>query len=185
MLLADSLERVVDVLREDFSGVGDVAVWVRLSVRLVFAAVLGGALGWQREWTGKAAGLRTHMLVAMGAALFVAAAQQAGIGTDHLSRVIQGIVTGIGFVGGGAILKLSEQRQIKGLTTATAIWLSAGVGVAAGLGKELSAVLGTVLALLVLSALVRLEKWIDAKGERERATRARSDAEHSHQKEAV
>src|SRR5262249_50760773 len=151
-----SLERVVDVLREDFSGVGDVAVWVRLGVRLVFAAVLGGALGWQRGWAGKGAGPRTHMLGAMGAALFVAAPQQAGIGTDHLSRVIQGIVAGIGFVGGGAILKLSEQRQIKGLTTATAIWLSAGVGVAAGLGKEISA----VLALLVLSVLVRLEKWI-------------------------
>jgi putative Mg2+ transporter-C (MgtC) family protein len=184
-MLADSWTRTWDLLREDFSDAGDIALWVRLGVRLVLAAVLGGALGWQREWTGKAAGLRTHMLVAMGAALFVAGAQQAGIPTEHLSRVIQGIVTGIGFVGGGAILKLGEQRQIKGLTTATAIWLSAGVGIAAGLGRGVAAILGTVLALLVLSVLVRLEKWIDAR--KERATLARPDGggEHAHQQEAV
>jgi putative Mg2+ transporter-C (MgtC) family protein len=182
-MLANVLERTVDLLREDFSDASDIALWVRLAVRLVLAAVLGGALGWQREWTGKAAGLRTHMLVAMGAALFVTAAQQAGIGTDHLSRVIQGIVTGIGFVGGGVILKLSEQRQIKGLTTATAIWLSAAVGVAAGLGRGVAAILGTVLALLVLSALVRLEKWIDIRREQAAARRAAGGGEQVHQNE--
>ena len=182
-MLADAWTRTLELLREDFSDASDIALWVRLGVRLVLAAVLGGALGWQREWTGKAAGLRTHMLVAMGAALFVAAAQQAGIGTDHLSRVIQGIVTGIGFVGGGVILKLSEQRQIKGLTTATAIWLTAAVGVAAGLGREVAAVLGTVLALLVLSVLARLERWMDALRDQRAAARAHRGEGREHQRE--
>ena len=183
-MLADAWTRTLELLREDFSDASDIALWVRLGVRLVLAAVLGGALGWQREWTGKAAGLRTHMLVAMGAALFVAAAQQAGIGTDHLSRVIQGIVTGIGFVGGGAILKLGEQRQIKGLTTATGIWLTAAVGVAAGLGREVAAVLGAVLALVVLSFLVRLERWIDAERVRHAAAPPPGGGNRDHQHNA-
>jgi putative Mg2+ transporter-C (MgtC) family protein len=162
-------------LSEDLADFHDGRPLVRVVVRLVFAAVLGGALGWQREHVGKAAGLRTHMLTAMGAALFLMAAAEAGIAKDQLSRVIQGIVTGIGFVGAGVILKLTEQRQVKGLTTAASVWMAAAVGVAAGLGRETFAVLGVLLALLVLSVLGRAEHWIEGGHNEDRAR------EHTHE----
>jgi uncharacterized membrane protein YhiD involved in acid resistance len=114
--------------------------------------LLGGALGWERERAGKAAGMRTHMLVAMGAAFFVFVPQQSGMSAEGLGRVIQGLVAGIGFLGAGAILKPSEgdDSQVRGLTTAAGIWFTAAVGVAVGLGREATAVLGTLLALAVL-----------------------------------
>lgn len=95
------------------------------------------------------------MLVALGSALFILIPQQMGMALGDLSRVIQGVVTGIGFIGAGAILKLIDQGEIKGLTTAAGLWLTAAVGIAAGLGRETSAVLGTCLALLVLSVVQR------------------------------
>lgn len=146
-------QAVFDALREDFSDLPDVAGVTRLVSRLLIAAFVGAILGYEREWHGKDAGVRTHMLVSLGAALFVLVPQQAGVPDADLSRIIQGIVTGIGFVGAGAILKLNEERRIEGLTTAAGIWLTAAVGVAAGMGREASAILGTLLALIVLLAL--------------------------------
>jgi putative Mg2+ transporter-C (MgtC) family protein len=140
-----------DVIIADFSDLPEIADVVRVAVRLLLAALLGGVLGWQREQAGKAAGLRTHMLVALGSALFVLIPQQAGVSPGDLSRVIQGIVTGIGFLGAGSILKLTEPGQIYGLTTAAGIWLTAAVGIAAGLGREASALLTTFLAFVILS----------------------------------
>jgi putative Mg2+ transporter-C (MgtC) family protein len=151
------LEGIVENLRADFADVPDIGGIVRIVVRLLIAAILGGILGFERQWHGKDAGLRTHMLVSLGAALFVFIPQQAGMAIADLSRVIQGIASGIGFVGGGAILKLSEERRIEGLTTAAGIWLTAAVGIAAGMGREASAILGTLLALVVLSCLGFLE----------------------------
>src|SRR5690349_17337844 len=87
-------------------------------IRLLVAVLLGALLGYDRERKESAAGLRTHMLVALGAALFVIAALQSGLEKTDISRVIQGVVAGIGFLGAGAIIKLSEKEQIKGLTTA-------------------------------------------------------------------
>lgn len=126
-------------------------------MRLVFAAACGGVLGYQRELVGKAAGLRTHMLVCVGAAMLLLVPERLGFDENALSRVVQGIVTGIGFIGGGAILKLSEKREIHGLTTAANIWLTAAIGVAAGLGRLGSALITTVLALVILTMLQRLE----------------------------
>jgi putative Mg2+ transporter-C (MgtC) family protein len=140
-----------DVIFADFSDLPKVADVVRVTIRLLLAAILGGILGWQREHAGKAAGLRTHMLVALGSALFVLIPQQAGVSSGDMSRVIQGIVTGIGFLGAGAILKLADPGQIYGLTTAAGIWLTAAVGIAAGLGREASALLATLLAFVILS----------------------------------
>ena len=110
------------------------------------AAVVGGLLGWQRLHAGKAAGLRTHILVAVGAAALVAVPEQAGMGFDGVSRIIQGVVTGIGFLGAGSILKADSEDRVRGLTTAAGIWLTAGVGVVAGMGREASALLLGVVA---------------------------------------
>lgn len=150
-------------LGEEFSDLSDAAQFTRILSRLVVAALLGGALGWEREAAGKAAGLRTHMLVSIGAALFVLIPEQAGMDKDGISRIIQGLVTGIGFIGAGAILKVNQEREIHGLTTAAGLWLTAAIGIAAGLGRETSAVLGTILALLVLWALRWVDEIIDGK----------------------
>src|SRR5688572_25643370 len=83
-------------------------------VRLVTAALLGGLLGAERESEGKPAGLRTHMLVGLGAALFVIAPHQAGFTEGDLGRIIQGVAAGIGFIGAGTILKLTDREEIKG-----------------------------------------------------------------------
>jgi len=126
----------------------------------VFAAVLLGAVvGIERERAGKPAGLRTHMLVSLGTAVVVIACQDAGMSLDGLSRVIQGMVTGIGFIGAGTILKLNEQREIQGLTTAAGLWMTAAIGVAAGLGILGVALIGTLVTVLVLV----LEHFIDAR----------------------
>jgi putative Mg2+ transporter-C (MgtC) family protein len=126
----------------------------------VFAAVLLGAVvGIERERAGKPAGLRTHMLVSLGTAVVVIACQDSGMSLDGLSRVIQGMVTGIGFIGAGTILKLNEQREIQGLTTAAGLWMTAAIGVAAGLGILGVAVIGTLVTVLVLV----LEHFINAR----------------------
>lgn len=152
-------------LVEDFSDLPGFGQVIRLAVRLALAAILGGVLGFEREKSGQSAGLRTHMLVALGAALFVLVPQQADMELADMSRVIQGVVAGIGFIGAGAILKQAEQQEVKGLTTAAGLWLTAAVGVAAGLGREVSAILGTVMAFFILSALRRVSEWGNKRGD--------------------
>jgi putative Mg2+ transporter-C (MgtC) family protein len=138
----------------DFSDLPGVRELTQLLLRLGLAAGLGGLLGFQREVVGRAAGLRTHMLVALGSAFFIVLPVQAGMDLTDLSRVLQGLTTGIGFLGAGTILK--REGQIEGLTTAASLWLTAAVGIAAGMGREMSAVLGTVLAFLILAVVPRL-----------------------------
>jgi putative Mg2+ transporter-C (MgtC) family protein len=134
----------------EFSDLSDVTEFTRLILRLAIAAALGGLLGWERERSGKAAGMRTHMLVAMGAALFVLIPQQMNMSDENLARVIQGVITGVGFLGAGTILKSANEATVKGLTTAAGLWLTAAIGIAAGLGREGSAVLSAILALIIL-----------------------------------
>jgi putative Mg2+ transporter-C (MgtC) family protein len=150
-----------DMLGEEFGDLPRFAEVVRIGLRLTLAAVFGGVLGYEREQTGKSAGVRTHMLVALGAAFFALVPSLLGASGEALSRVIQGIATGIGFIGGGTILKQNEQGVIKGLTTAAGIWMTAALGVAAGTGRLASAALGTVLALIILAALPLLIKHSD------------------------
>ena len=128
-------------------------------IRVIAAILVGAVLGIEREKAGKPAGLRTHMIVCLGTAVVVLACTEVNMGLDGLSRVIQGIVTGIGFIGAGTILKLNEQREIKGLTTAAGLWMTAAIGVAVGLGALGLAVIGTVLTLLVLG----LEHVLDSR----------------------
>jgi putative Mg2+ transporter-C (MgtC) family protein len=98
------------------------------------------------------------MLVALGAALFTVAPLEAGMSSEHLSRIYQGIATGIGFLGAGTIVKGSSEQGIKGLTTAAGIWLTAAVGIAVGSGLLWIPVVGVMLALVILSGLVWIER---------------------------
>ena len=141
-----------------FGPIPDVTTIVRVSVRLVTALIIGGLIGLQRELTHHPAGLRTHMLVAMGTALLVICAQESGMAPGDVSRIVQGIVTGIGFLGGGAILKLTAEHEIRGLTTAAGIWMTAACGVAAGLGRVGVAIIGVILTLFVLMVLRAFEE---------------------------
>jgi putative Mg2+ transporter-C (MgtC) family protein len=145
-------------LRDDFFwDVTDLAHLKIVAVRLLLAAVLGGALGFEREAERKAAGLRTHMLVALGAALFVLAPLYAGVGIDNMVRVVQGLTLGIGFLGAGVIVKLQQEQRVIGLTTAATIWLTAATGMAVGLGSLWPPLLAVFLAWLVLFFLGRIE----------------------------
>jgi putative Mg2+ transporter-C (MgtC) family protein len=149
-----------EALGNDFADLLEIDRLAVIALRLVCAALLGGLLGYQRERVGKAAGLRTHMLVCLGAAFFVIVPQMEGMAIDDLSRVIQGIVTGIGFIGAGTILKLTDAREIKGLTTAAGIWLTAAIGIGVGVGRLGSSIVGAVLAFIIMEFLYRLHRLI-------------------------
>jgi putative Mg2+ transporter-C (MgtC) family protein len=146
------MEESLATIQREFSDLGDASSVTRICVRLFVALALGALLGYERETAGAAAGLRTHMLVAMGSALFVLVPLQAGMPLEDMSRVLQGVAAGIGFLGAGAILKLRTE-EITGLTTAAGIWLTAAVGVAAGMGLEATAVLSATFGWAVLSLL--------------------------------
>ena len=150
-------------VRQEFSDLPDAAGMTRITLRLLIAAMMGGLLGIEREHKGKAAGLRTHMLVALGAALFVLVPQQAGVSDADLTRVLQGLVAGVGFLGAGTIIKGSEEEEIKGLTTAAGIWLTAAIGVAAGMGREATAVLSTLFALLIMYTVPKIAQQFEGR----------------------
>lgn len=154
------LHEVWRTLQAEFADIGDARQLTQITVRLLIAAILGGILGFERETKGKAAGVRTHMLVALGAALFVMVPQMAGNQADAMSRVVQGVIAGIGFLGAGTIIKGKddEEGHVKGLTTAAGLWMTAAIGVSAGLGRESTAVLSTVLALVVFSVMPKIVK---------------------------
>jgi putative Mg2+ transporter-C (MgtC) family protein len=161
--MSNTWQQISNTFVTEFSDLKDVSEITTITIRLLMAALLGGILGFEREQRGKAAGVKTHMLVAIGSALFVLIPQQAGLTEAELSRVMQGIIAGIGFLGAGAILKGHDEKDLKGLTTAAGIWLTAAIGVAAGLGRESSAILCTVLALMILIIMPKLVGLLDVK----------------------
>ena len=116
--------------------------------RVTMAIVLGALIGWERETEGKPAGLRTNALVSLGAATFVLSGLLFFPAVDDVSRLAASIVTGIGFLGAGAII--ARRGSVKGLTTSAAIWVSAAVGVSCALGQYLLAVVVAVVAFIVL-----------------------------------
>jgi putative Mg2+ transporter-C (MgtC) family protein len=130
--------------------------------RLLLAGALGALIGIERELRNKAAGLRTNILIAMGAALFtlMSIEMARGDGGDS-TRIAAQIVTGIGFLGGGAILR--EGATVRGLTTAATIWMNAAIGVAAGGGRAQLAIVATVTTLVTLTLLVPVDRWLDAR----------------------
>lgn len=149
--------------REFVAGIPNAAEASQIVVRLSLAVLFGGILGLERGQEKKAAGMRTHMLVALGCALAMMLPQSGGMLGPEISRVIQGALAGIGFLGGGVILKLSQEHQIVGVTTAANIWLTATVGMATGLGRLGLAAMGTALAFIILTLFARLEHWLNAK----------------------
>lgn len=165
---------VRDTIASEFADVGDVAQLTRVVVRLLLAAALGFALGFEREQHGKDAGVRTHMLVAVGSALFVLIPEQTGIEAADMSRVIQGLIAGVGFLCAGTILKQGKDEQhVRGLTTAAGMWMTAAIGMACGLGREVTAVLSTLLALAVLALVPRLVGLFERVGGPSASERAR------------
>ncbi len=159
----DVFDIIMATLASEFSDLTDVEQATRVGLRLLVAALLGGLLGYERETHGKAAGVRTHMLVCTGAALFVLGSELVGGGDDAMSRVVQGIVAGIGFLGVGTIIKGSNMNEVKGLTTAAGVWMTAAVGVCVGLGLEATAVLATLLMLFILHVLPYFLEGMDRK----------------------
>ena len=152
-------ELAIDLIwAELIEGVPDPKHFVRAALRLLTAMLAGAVVGIQREHVGQSAGLRTHMLVAMGGALFVLVPLEVGMAWSGVARVIQGLTAGIGFLGGGAILKWHEAHEVHGLTTAAGLWMTAAIGVASGLGRLGTALLGALLTWLVLAVLVHLER---------------------------
>ena len=123
------------------------AIDPEILVRLLLAAIVGGIIGYERKRLNKPAGLRTHMLVSMGAALFTIVSITSFSNVDP-SRVVAGIVTGIGFLGAGTIFR--EKDTIKGLTTAASLWAVAAIGITAGIGEYAIMATATVLVILIL-----------------------------------
>ena len=150
MMTTSMWQEIWNTALSEFSDIPDATQVTRITLRLLVAAALGGLLGYEREQQGKSAGVRTHMLVAIGAALFVLIPQQAGASSEDLSRVLQGLIAGVGFLGAGAIIMGTKQVETRGLTTAAGIWVTAAIGIAAGMGREMTAVLSTLLALFIL-----------------------------------
>lgn len=115
-------------------------------LRLVLAAIAGGLIGFERESVHKPAGIRTHMLVSLGAALFVLAT--IAVLPDEAARIIGGVATGIGFLGAGTIFRSKD--SVMGLTTAASIWTVAAIGLTFGLGEYVLAITATILVILIL-----------------------------------
>ncbi|HEY9782609.1 MAG TPA: MgtC/SapB family protein [Leptolyngbyaceae cyanobacterium] len=143
--------------------------WQSITFRLALAVLVGGAIGINRQQPGRPAGLRTFTIVSLGAAIFVLIPLQvehdSNLGSadayNAVARISQGVVTGLGFLGGGVILRASGQnlsKEVKGLTSAATIWLVGGLGAAAGCGLWQMSLIGTLIALLVLSGFKRLKK---------------------------
>jgi putative Mg2+ transporter-C (MgtC) family protein len=148
----------------------DQELWIL--VRLVIAAALSGLIGYEREYSGKQAGLRTHMLVAVGAALFVSfndlftsaslpLAPPGPVGNFRVQMepltTVEAIVTGISFLGAGTIFVSGRRGRVKGLTTAASIWVTAAIGIAVGLNRYVLAVGATALILVILHLLSRFD----------------------------
>lgn len=139
--------------------------WLNLIARVGLSVTVGGLIGFERQWTGnnRSAGVRTHMVISLGATLFILLPLQ--IPQDYssvnaLSRTIQGIATGVGFIGAGLILQQSHRGKVKGLTSAATIWATAALGTAVGFGLWQLAVVGTVAMLIVLSGVKQAKRPI-------------------------
>ena len=138
----------------------DLVQWGRIAVRLVAAVLLAGFVGLERELRREQAGLRTHMLVALGAALFTLVPLEMDPQVDS-AELVKGIAAGIGFLGAGAILKVTREAEIHGLTTAASIWATAAIGLAAGAGWIGAALFATLLCWTILRVLRAVDNYLE------------------------
>ena len=140
----------------------DVTTFLDDLLRLTIAVFLGAIVGAERQLAGQSAGLRTHVMVALGSAVFtLAGIATAGGDLQQVTRVIQGVAAGVGFLGAGAILRMDGDTKVKGLTTAGSIWVAAAMGTSAGLGEYALAASATIASLLVLVVLRPLSRRLD------------------------
>jgi putative Mg2+ transporter-C (MgtC) family protein len=154
--MIEILNEIWKTIQSEFSDISNVTQATTLVLRLVSASILGGLIGYERELKGKSAGLRTHMLVALGSALFIITPQQAGASPEDISRILQGLVAGIGFLGAGAIMIGQQKENETGLTTAASVWITAAIGITVGIGLETTAVISTLLTLLILASTPKI-----------------------------
>ena len=142
-------------------------------LRIFVAAMLGGAIGLEREYRAKEAGLRTHFLVAMGSALFMIVSAYGFDGIKlgeeqrwDIARIAAQVVTGIGFIGAGTIIFHKSENVIRGLTTAAGVWVTAAIGLACGGGMYILAIVSTALVLIGLEAFNLLIRWLTKRRKR-------------------
>ena len=133
-------------------------IWSDHIIGIFLAVILGTAIGLEREFSGKAAGLRTNVLICLGAAFFTIISKEMAGENGSLTRIAAQIVTGVGFLGAGAIIQ--DRGGVFGLTTAATIWLVASIGVGCGAGLYILAVVTTLIAIFVLVVLAKLEKHL-------------------------
>ncbi|MDD5347041.1 MAG: MgtC/SapB family protein [Candidatus Omnitrophica bacterium] len=141
-----------------------------VAMRLVLSVVLGGLIGLERQLHRRAAGLRTHILVSLGSCLIMLTSMfvsdiYKGVANIDPSRIASGVITGIGFLGAGAIMREREREAVKGLTTAASLWVVAGIGLAVGCGFYSASLVTSVLALVSLFVLGRAERKLLNKNE--------------------
>ncbi len=142
-------------------------------LRIFVAAMLGGAIGLEREYRAKEAGLRTHFLVALGSALFMIVSAYGFDGIKlgeeqrwDIARIAAQVVTGIGFIGAGTIIFNKSENVIRGLTTAAGVWVTAAIGLACGGGMYILAIVSTALVLIGLEAFNLLIRWLTKRRKR-------------------
>lgn len=157
------------IWQELTAGLPDTRELARVTIRLLAAMLLGAIVGVEREAKGKPAGLKTHMLVALGSALFVVVPLELGMPLGEVARIAQGVAMGVGFIGAGAILKLTEAREIQGLTTAATIWMTAAVGMTVGLGGLGIGALSVALAWVILAIIGLIERRLDLANQKQNA----------------
>jgi len=138
----------------------DFPMLLRVIIKIAVACLCGSIIGLNREHAGENAGWRTHILVTIASAAFVMSMKESGAATAELTRVVQGIATGVGFLGAGVILRLPDSVRVKGLTTAASIWLSAAVGCAVGAGRIWLPLVATIFGWATLALLRRWEHHI-------------------------
>lgn len=154
--MVDILQQIWTTIQSEFSDIPNIAQATKVVLRLLIASLLGGLIGYERELRGKSAGLRTHMLVALGAALFILVPQQAGASSQDVSRILQGLIAGVGFLGAGAIMIGQQKENETGLTTAASVWITAAIGITVGIGFETTAVLSTFISLVILALIPKI-----------------------------
>ncbi len=134
-------------------------VWQEDIFSIILAIFLGAIIGLERELSGKSAGLRTNLLICLGAAIFTIISKRMSVSEGSTARIAAQIVTGVGFLGAGALIQ--DRHGVHGLTTAATIWLVASIGMACGAGFHDLAAISTLIAIIVLSGLSRLAKPLE------------------------